>query len=136
MSFVQELKESLQKEDSSCKQTIDAYTSIIDGLIEEIALEVHKSVKTGLDDLSDVKQQASGSFAPPPLPHPTPSGKGLVDVFGNQVPPIALDQVLCPNCGRKVAAGRFAPHLEKCMGRGRQASRTAQRRLSSMAVDA
>mgnify|MGYP007114756657 CR=1 FL=1 len=60
------------------------------------------------DDLLDVseRQQLSQLAAPPP--HPTPSGRGLVDVFGNQVPPIALDQVSCPNCGRKVAAGRCA----------------------------
>ncbi|WJX66534.1 SAGA-associated factor [Trifolium repens] len=25
------------------------------------------------------------------------------------------------NCGRSIAAGRFAPHLEKCMGKGRKA---------------
>lgn len=41
-------------------------------------------------------------------------------------------QVACPSCNRKVAAGRFAPHLEKCMGRGRQASRNANKRLSAM----
>jgi len=51
--------------------------------------------------------------------------KGVVDMFGNHVQPVALDQVSCPNCGRAMAAGRFAPHLEKCMGRGRQASRAA-----------
>ena len=52
-------------------------------------------------------------------------------------PPLLLlvsnpTQVSCPNCNRKVAAGRFAPHLEKCMGRGRQASRAANKRLSTM----
>jgi SAGA-associated factor 11 len=56
--------------------------------------------------------------------------KGAVDMFGNQVHPVALDQVGCPVCRRHVAAGRFAPHLEKCMGKGRQASRAAARPTS------
>ena len=47
--------------------------------------------------------------------------KGAVDMFGNMIQPVALDHVLCPNCERKVSSGRFAPHLEKCMGGGRQA---------------
>ena len=55
-------------------------------------------------------------------------GKGAVDIFGNQVQPVALDQVSCPNCGRPMAAGRFAPHLEKCMGRGRHGSQTVAAR--------
>jgi hypothetical protein len=56
--------------------------------------------------------------------------KGAVDMFGNHIPAIALDQVACPICRRHVASGRFAPHLEKCMGKGRQASRAAARRIS------
>ena len=88
------------------------------------------------DDLSDVRHRlAAGTQQPasaaPPLPPPVAKGN-MIDVFGNVVPPIALDQVACPSCGRKVAAGRFAPHLEKCMGRGRQASRNANKRLSAM----
>lgn len=49
--------------------------------------------------------------------------KGAIDMFGNSIQPVALEQVGCPVCGRKIAAGRFAPHLEKCIGGGRQASR-------------
>lgn len=37
----------------------------------------------------------------------------------------------CPNCQSKVAASRFAPHLEKCMGMGRNSSRIASRRIAS-----
>lgn len=67
----------------------------------------------------------------PPL-QPQGGKGGMVDIFGNAVPPIALDLVACPNCGRKVAAGRYAPHLDKCMGRGRVASRNAAKRLSTL----
>lgn len=63
-----------------------------------------------------------------------PKGQ-MVDVFGNIIQPIALDPVICPNCTRKIAAGRFAPHLDKCTGRGRLASRVAQHRIGTLAMD-
>lgn len=31
-------------------------------------------------------------------------------------------QTKCPRCQRTVAVSRFAPHLEKCLGMGRQAA--------------
>ncbi|EDW75696.2 uncharacterized protein Dwil_GK15061 [Drosophila willistoni] len=36
----------------------------------------------------------------------------------------------CPNCERMVAAVRFAPHLQTCLGLGRSSSRAALRRLT------
>jgi hypothetical protein len=54
-----------------------------------------------------------------------------ISSFARSHPP-TRSKVACPSCGRKVAAGRFAPHLEKCMGRGRQASRNANKRISAM----
>ena len=50
------------------------------------------------------------------------------DLFGQVHPAVATEAVECTSCGRKVAAGRFAPHLEKCLGQGRQASRLGHRR--------
>ena len=50
-----------------------------------------------------------------------------VDVFGN-VPTKKQLECVCPNCQRNLAASRFAPHLEKCMGMGRNSSRIASRR--------
>ena len=46
--------------------------------------------------------------------------KGGVDVFGQTHPAIAADVIKCMNCGRPVVACRFAPHLEKCMGKVNQ----------------
>ena len=52
--------------------------------------------------------------------------KGAVDMFGNMIQPVSLDLVDCPNCTRKVSSGRFAPHLEKCMGGGRQSQKASR----------
>ena len=51
-----------------------------------------------------------------------------LDVFG-QVPVKKPQECVCPNCARTLAAIRFAPHLEKCMGMGRNSSRIASKRL-------
>lgn len=42
-------------------------------------------------------------------------------------------ECICPNCQRNMAASRFAPHLEKCMGMGRNSSRLASRRIATSA---
>lgn len=39
-----------------------------------------------------------------------------MDVFGSANTKKAVD-CTCPNCDRPVASSRFAPHLEKCMGK-------------------
>ncbi|KAL6751375.1 hypothetical protein V8C86DRAFT_2779859 [Haematococcus lacustris] len=64
---------------------------------------------------------------------PPPSSRSVLgkrkDVFGQSHPAKATDLVTCKSCGRQVSAGMFAPHLEKCMGKGRLAGRAASRRL-------
>jgi len=70
----------------------------------------------------------------------TRSSGGL---FGDEAEGAAAEQLLassaaakkpaecvCPNCQRNMAASRFAPHLEKCMGMGRNSSRLASRRIA------
>ena len=61
---------------------------------------------------------------PPPLPIEIVDVNGL-DIFGN--PPQAKKNVecVCPACERTLGAQKFAPHLEKCMGMGRNSSRLA-----------
>jgi hypothetical protein len=77
---------------------------------------------------------------PPLLPQPQPATvagragtRGPVDVFGQSHPAKATDVVTCRNCRRQVQAGSFAPHLEKCMGKGRAAARAASRRMQGQA---
>ncbi|XP_062520229.1 ataxin-7-like protein 3 [Corticium candelabrum] len=57
------------------------------------------------------------------------------DVFGH--PPLKKSvDCTCPNCERVIAVSRFAPHLEKCMGMGRNSSRLARRRVPYTDKDA
>lgn len=55
------------------------------------------------------------------------------DVFGGESSSNAKKQYECecPHCERTLAAQRFAPHLEKCMGMGRNSSRIASKRIAS-----
>jgi len=85
------------------------------------------------DDPKKMIEKAALHFGTPNMLGVQMNGsKGAVDMFGNSIQPVALEQVDCPNCDRKIAAGRFAPHLEKCMGGGRQASRAAAARLATV----
>ena len=51
------------------------------------------------------------------------------DCFG-QAAGSGHDSIICPHCGSKTAATRFAPHLQRCMGGGRTGS-TRQSRSST-----
>jgi len=101
----------------------------LDDLIEEVMLdacfETHRAAKQGYlfidgdgeDDRTYAIVCQSG-----------------MDVFGE---PISNGQAKktvecqCPSCSRGLAAQRFAPHLEKCMGMGRNSSRIASKRIAS-----
>lgn len=54
-----------------------------------------------------------------------------VDIFGQVYNQWKNKECVCPNCNRSIAASRFAPHLEKCLGMGRNSSRIANRRLAT-----
>uniref|UniRef100_A0A8C2GMU4 Ataxin-7-like protein 3 n=1 Tax=Cyprinus carpio TaxID=7962 RepID=A0A8C2GMU4_CYPCA len=54
-----------------------------------------------------------------------------VDIFGQVYNQWKNKECVCPNCSRSIAASRFAPHLEKCLGMGRNSSRIANRRIAS-----
>lgn len=59
-----------------------------------------------------------------------------VDIFGQVYNQWKNKECECPNCKRLIAASRFAPHLEKCLGMGRNSSRIANRRSVSQSVKA
>ena len=55
------------------------------------------------------------------------------DVFGESSATVGKKafECVCPHCDRTLVAQRFAPHLEKCMGMGRNSSRIASKRIAN-----
>jgi SAGA-associated factor 11 len=78
----------------------DILSFILDETCTDIAFEMHRSVKAYRVLECDEPLQVSGYHAP--------------------------DSFDCTNCGRSVSAVRYAPHLSKCMGNGRRATRSKQ----------
>ncbi|XP_022753887.1 ataxin-7-like protein 3 [Durio zibethinus] len=103
------------------------FGDLLDSIIVDVASECHRIAKVGLDrNLEEEEEELRLSAqARASVADPSNSGeannKYVVDIFGQTHPPVANEIFKCMNCGRSIAAGRFAPHLEKCMGKGRKA---------------
>ncbi|CAN6328623.1 unnamed protein product [Urochloa humidicola] len=131
---------------------LSCFEELLDCAVADVASECHRIARLGLDRSVDAEEEelrvwAARAAAGGDHHHPGGGGapaeeggsKGGVDVFGQTHPAIAADVIECMNCGRPVVAGRFAPHLEKCMGKGRKArtrSSTAGRTRSSNGITA
>jgi len=100
---------------------VQLMNELIDVCTLGICFDIHRSIRLGcwqlLEDDDDESQKEYEIVNQPG-----------VDVFG-QVPVKKQQDCICPNCSRTLAANRFAPHLEKCMGMGRNSSRIASKRL-------
>ncbi|XP_026389418.1 ataxin-7-like protein 3 [Papaver somniferum] len=103
------------------------FGDLLDSIIVDIASECHRIARLGLDhNLEEEEEelrlstQARDRAADPSSSGETNS-KYVVDIFGQKHPAVANEIFECMNCGRSIMAGRFAPHLEKCMGKGRNA---------------
>lgn len=81
--------------------------SLIDETVLGLVFEVHHARKTGTTEALDGNPEDTKPFSITDSPD--------LDVFGMGNTKKAID-CTCPNCDRLVAASRFAPHLEKCMG--------------------
>ncbi|KAL5202616.1 hypothetical protein ABZP36_013568 [Zizania latifolia] len=111
------------------------FEELLESAVADVASECHRIARLGLDRGVDAEEEELCAWAARDHPGAVDGGggggnKGAVDVFGQVLPAVAADVVECMNCGRPVAAGRFAPHLEKCMGKGRKA-RTKTTRSST-----
>uniref|UniRef100_H2Z7M8 SAGA-associated factor 11 homolog n=1 Tax=Ciona savignyi TaxID=51511 RepID=H2Z7M8_CIOSA len=89
-----------------------------------VAYEAHRSMTQGTlfidEDCSDMEEKYKITVE-----------KGL-DIFGQPINGSKKPfECQCPNCNRNMAASRFAPHLEKCMGMGRNSSRIASQRIAN-----
>ncbi|XP_030570212.1 SAGA-associated factor 11 homolog [Drosophila novamexicana] len=100
------------------------FQGLLDDVVAGIFIEIHHLRKTGnLTALDGVgEENAESAYRICEMPN--------LDIFGISTAKKPMD-CTCPNCDRLVAATRFAPHLEKCMGMGRISSRIASRRLAT-----
>lgn len=99
----------------------DVLEEITDEVILGLCFEVHRAVKLNILFLDEPKEDEKK--------YEIVDEMGL-DVFG-QAPMKKQFECVCPNCQRNLAASRFAPHLEKCMGMGRNSSRLANKRIAN-----
>nr|ACU17747.1 unknown [Glycine max] len=103
------------------------FLDLLDSIIVDVASECHRVARLGLDSNLEEEDEELKLSARARVRVADPSnsneanGKYVVDIFGQTHPPVANEIFDCLNCGRSIMAGRFAPHLEKCMGKGRKA---------------
>ena len=117
--------------DSAAAQCVAALEELLDEALDE---GVTEGVEEAKRLPTEVLKHMMTTFKPdvPPQPIPAPAGvKGPVDVFGQTHPAVATEKVRCGRCMRMVTAGKFSPHLEKCLGKGRAAARAPSRRMAS-----
>lgn len=115
ISHTQWLTGLLQDSSSVASMTVAMYADMLNDICMDLVIEAHREFKTGI--LVPQEHIPAGQH-PTPL-EPLPGTKGATDIFGQVHPGTATDIVTCMNCGRKVQAGKFAYHLEKCLGKGR-----------------
>ncbi|TKS92330.1 Ataxin-7-like protein 3 [Collichthys lucidus] len=101
----------------------DIYSELVEDACLGLCFEVHRAVKQGYFFLDETDQESMKDFEIVDQPG--------VDIFGQVYNQWKNKECECPNCKRLIAASRFAPHLEKCLGMGRNSSRIANRRLAS-----
>ncbi|KAK6470311.1 ataxin-7-like protein 3 isoform X1 [Huso huso] len=101
----------------------EIYTDLIDDACLGLCFEVHRAVKCGYFLLDETDPESMKDFEIVDQPG--------VDIFGQVYNQWKNKECVCPNCNRSIAASRFAPHLEKCLGMGRNSSRIANRRIAS-----
>ncbi len=96
---------------------------LLDSIIVDVASECHRIARLGLDRNSEEEEEELRLSAQARVRVADPSNsseansKYVVDIFGQSHPSVASEVFDCMNCGRSIVAGRFAPHLEKCMGK-------------------
>lgn len=99
---------------------LERMESFLDTLIEEITLEVV---------LESHRKLVSGKLC---LSCPSPAtdlvardGYDVLGLVRNSTANSAF--LVCSNCGQRVSSTRYAPHLEKCMGRGGRGGKRTKR---------
>ncbi|KAK2078647.1 hypothetical protein QBZ16_003487 [Prototheca wickerhamii] len=89
-----------------------AYVKDLQSALAEDGSLVRLSLQDDLRHAHNV--QASKGMPPPVRLLKTAQAE---DAFGTPVNAMPIAPVACPSCGRRVAASRFANHLDKCLHR-------------------
>ncbi|KYB27680.1 SAGA-associated factor 11 homolog-like protein [Tribolium castaneum] len=97
------------------------FNNLVDELTLGIIFDEHRKFKTGVYqpemEVANVEELPVGA-----------------EVFPEQ--DVSKITCKCPNCGRVVAAIRFAPHLATCMGVGRtRSTRSTRKRMASSSLE-
>uniref|UniRef100_A0A1A9VNJ9 SAGA-associated factor 11 homolog n=1 Tax=Glossina austeni TaxID=7395 RepID=A0A1A9VNJ9_GLOAU len=125
-ALIQSYLEITRDPQSLDEATNYVYDNFLDDAVMGVLLEIHHLARTGnlaaLDGVTSDDDEASSSRTIVEMENH--------DVFGVPIGKKPMD-CCCPNCDRTVAAIRFAPHLEKCMGMGRSSARIASRRITA-----
>ncbi|KAI9482812.1 MAG: hypothetical protein EXX96DRAFT_555681 [Benjaminiella poitrasii] len=95
---------------------------LIDECIYDVLFDVHRDIK---------KENSTCQICQTKCKHYV--RKPGFDIWGNNYTVNSLPSYECVNCQKMIAASRYAPHLEKCLGLSgsRQSSRVANRRIGS-----
>ncbi|KAK0137789.1 Ataxin-7-like protein 3 [Merluccius polli] len=119
----------------------EIYCDLVEDACLGLSFEVHRAVKQGHFFLDDTDQESHEGVRHVAVGHTYAYFPHVclleivdqpgVDVFGQVYNQWKNKECECPNCKRCIAASRFAPHLEKCLGMGRNSSRIANRRLAN-----
>lgn len=125
------MSESNESSSPRSQLSSNFFGELLDSIIVDVASECHRIARLGLDRSLDNEEEELRLSMEARAADPSTSGeansKYVVDIFGQTHPAIASEIFDCMNCGRPIVAGRFAPHLEKCMGKGRKARQKTTR---------
>ncbi|KAG0478606.1 hypothetical protein HPP92_013325 [Vanilla planifolia] len=112
----------------------DVFGDLLDSIMVDVASECHRIARLGLDRNLEEEEEELRLSAQARVADTSNNNvantKNVIDIFGQRHPAIASEIFDCMNCGRPIVAGRFAPHLEKCMGKGRKARLKAMRSIT------
>lgn len=117
-----------EENDDELSSLIDfIYKNLIEDVTLGIIFQVHRASKLGYLDHIDTENTSNDNF----------KNENENHFEKHQQPPTKNQkfECTCPNCDRNLVATRFAPHLEKCMGLGRNSSRLASKKITSFSSD-
>ncbi|KAJ1459393.1 hypothetical protein M885DRAFT_613555 [Pelagophyceae sp. CCMP2097] len=109
---------------------LDIEAMLLDDCMLDVVFDLLRAVKAGsAQALRALAEGDECDDAPRDRP-PSPTGKKPASGGARPPTPDFKVDFNCAHCGQKVNASRFAPHLDKCMGKGRGSRRSGLNRSS------